>query len=156
MHKNITISLLCQYGLFTNTSVYTKWYAEAAIYAKNLLFFSFYSFLVKFSEWHSGSVRVKLTKCEKVKMGWKMPLCKRHTFWMTSCLIWLICHFIAILFYTERKWLLMKNVAIIVPLKSKSSGKFQRFNTIHEIIQSPPLPHPTRYNLTTSFKQKFS
>ena len=74
-------------------------------------------------------------------MGWKMPLCKWHTFWMTPCLI---CHFIVILFYIERKWLFMRNVAIIVPLKSKSSGKFQRFNTNDEIIEpstpSPPTP----------------
>ena len=38
----------------------------------------------------------------------------------------------------------MRNVAIIVPLKSKSSGKFQRFNTNDEIIEpsepSPPTP----------------
>ena len=110
---------------------------------KKSSFLSFYSFLVKFSEWHSGSVRVKLTKCEKVRMGWKMPLCKRHTFWMTSCLIWLICHFIVILFYIERKWLLMRNVAIIILLKSKSSGKFQRFNAIDEIIQSPSPLSPS-------------
>ena len=74
-------------------------------------------------------------------MGWKMPLCKWHTFWMTPCLI---CHFIVILFYIERKWLFMRNVAIMVPLKSKSSEKFQRFNTNDEIIEpstpSPPTP----------------
>ena len=70
-----------------------------------------------------------------------MPLCKWHTFWMTTCLI---CYFIVILFYIERKWLFRRNVAIIVPLKSKSSGKFQRSNNNDEIIEpstpSPPTP----------------
>ena len=83
----------------------------------------------------------KIDKMWKSQMGWKMPLCKWHTFWMTPCLI---CYFIVILFYIERKWLFMRNVAIIVPLKSKSSGKFQRFNTNDEIIEpsepSPPTP----------------
>ena len=40
--------------------------------------------------------RVKLTKCDKVEWGWKMALCKWHTFWMIP---WLICYFIAILFF---------------------------------------------------------
>ena len=56
-----------------------------------------------------------------------MPLCKWHTFWMAPCLI---CYFIVILFYIERKWLLMRNLATILPLKSKLSGKFQPFNAI--------------------------
>ena len=30
---------------------------------------SFYNFLVKFSEWHRGRGRVKLTKCDKVEWG---------------------------------------------------------------------------------------
>ena len=64
LHKTIIIPLLCQSGLYINTCVFknsivSKYltfyfditrYAEAAIYAKNLLFFSFYNFLVKFSE----------------------------------------------------------------------------------------------------------
>ena len=81
----------------------------------------------------------KIDKMWKSQMGWKMPLCKWHTFWMTPCLI---CYFIVILFYIERKWLFMRNVAIIVPLKSKSSGKFQRFSTNDEIIE-PSEPSPT-------------
>ena len=44
-------------------------------------------------------------------MGWKVPLSKWHTFWMALCLI---CYFIVILFYIERKWLFMRNVAIIL------------------------------------------
>ena len=61
-----------------------------------------------------------------------MPLCKWHTFWMAPCLI---CYFIVILFYIERKWLLMRNLAITLPLKSKFSGKFQHFITIVESIE---------------------
>ena len=41
-----------------------------------------------------------------------------------------ICYFVVILFYIERKWLLMRNLARILPLKSKLSGKFQRFSAI--------------------------
>ena len=115
-----------------------------------------------------------------------MPLCKWHTFWMAPYLICLffVSLFFVILFYIEIKWLLMRNVAAIVPLKSKLSGKFQRFNAINRCIemlkivefskisiktqksnrlknffQSPLIPpphhHPTRTNLTTSRKQFF-
>ena len=64
-------------------------------------------------------------------MRWKMPLCKWHTFWMAPCLI---CYFVVKLFYIERKWLLMRNLATILPLKSKLSGKFQLFNAIERSI----------------------
>ena len=43
--------------------------------------------------------------------------------------------FFVILLYIERKWLLMRNVALILPLKSKLSGKFQRFNAINRSIK---------------------
>ena len=43
--------------------------------------------------------------------------------------------FLVILFYIERKSLLMRNVAPILPLKSKLSGKFQRFNAIYRSIE---------------------
>ena len=43
---------------------------------------------------------------------------------------WLICYFIAIFLYTERKLLLNRNLATILPLKVKLSGKVQRFNAI--------------------------
>ena len=35
----------------------------------------------------------------------------------------------------ERKWLLKRNLTIILPLKSKFSGKCQRFNAIDGIIE---------------------
>ena len=44
-----------------------------------------------------------------------MPLCEWHTFWMVP---WLICYFIVMSFCIERKWLLMRNLAIILHLKS--------------------------------------
>ena len=49
---------------------------------------------------------------------------------MAPCLI---CHFAVILPYFKRKLLLMKYIAIILPLKSKLSGKFQRFNAKEEV-----------------------
>ena len=61
-----------------------------------------------------------------------MLLYKWHTFWMVPCLI---CYFIAMLFYIERKWIFMKNIATILRLKSKLSAKFQRFSTIDGSIE---------------------
>ena len=60
-------------------------------------------------------------------VGWKMPLCKWHIFWMAP---WMIYYFVVMLFYIERKWFLMRNLAIILPFKSKMSGQFLRFNAI--------------------------
>ena len=56
-----------------------------------------------------------------------MPLSKWHTFLMAPCLIY--C-FIVILLYIERKWVLMRNLATILSLKSKLCGKFYSFNAI--------------------------
>ena len=56
-----------------------------------------------------------------------MPLCNWHTFWMAPSLI---CFFIVVFFSIERKWLLMRSLATILPLKSKLSRKFQRFDTL--------------------------
>ena len=53
-------------------------------------------------------------------------------FWITPCLV---CYFIVVLFYIERKWLLMRNLATISPLTSKLSGKFQCFNAIDGSIE---------------------
>ena len=50
---------------------------------------------------------------------------------MATCLI---CYF-AILFYIERKGLLMGNLARILPLKSKLPGKFQCFNAIDGSVE---------------------
>ena len=60
---------------------------------------------------------------------------------------WLICSFIIILFYIERKWIHVRNLATIFPLKSKLSGKFQRFNVIDESIEmSKNSWIPKRFN----------
>ena len=59
--------------------------------------------------------------------------CKWHTFWMSPCFICL--GFFVILFYIERKWLLMRHLATILPLMSKLPGKFQRFNAIDKSIE---------------------
>ena len=80
-------------------------------------------------------------------MGWKMPLCKWHTFWMARCLI---CYFISILFYIERKWLLMRNFVRILSLKSKLSGNFQCFNAIDGNIEMLK----TRYEVQTASRLK--
>ena len=48
---------------------------------------------------------------------------------------WLICCFIVIFLYTERKWPLKKNLATILPLTSKLSGKFQSLNAIDGSIE---------------------
>ena len=141
LHKSIIILLLCQCALFINTSMsivfkdvifYLVWYYPmrwSSPICKKSSFLSFYSFLVKFSEWHREGVEQNwqsVTKLNRVKKA-----IMQVTFWMNPCLI---CYFIFILFYTERKWLLMRNLPIILPLKSKLSGKFQRFNTIDESI----------------------
>ena len=61
-----------------------------------------------------------------------MPLYKLYTFWMTP---WLICCFTGMLLHTEGKWLLKKNLIAILPLKFKSSWKFQSFNAIDGSIK---------------------
>ena len=48
---------------------------------------------------------------------------------------YLICYFIVILFYIEKRWLLMRNLATILPLKSKLCGKFQLFNALDGRIE---------------------
>ena len=81
MHKNITIPLLCQCGLFILTCVsknsivskdltfYLLWYNAirwSNHICKKSYFLSFYSFLVKFSEQHRESDRVKLKSVMKL------------------------------------------------------------------------------------------
>ena len=103
-----------------------------------------------------------------------MPSFKWHTFWMAPCLI---SYFIVISFCIERKRFLMRNLATILPLKPKLSGKFQRFNAIDGSIKllkkswiSEKIPvkiknckHFTRpkqqaasMKLSTSLEQNFS
>ena len=127
MHKNIIILLICTCGLFIQhvclkiqlfiimwffTSFDITWYAEAAIYAKNLLF----------SQWNWQS--------DKFEWGEK---CHYQVTYFLNGPIFL--YFFVILFYLERKWLLMRKLVTIVPLKSKLSGKCQRFNAIDGSIK---------------------
>ena len=63
---------------------------------------------------------------------WKMPLCKWYTFWMAT---WLLCCFTDIILHIEGNWLLKKNLATILPLRSKLFGKFHCFNVIDGSIE---------------------
>ena len=65
-------------------------------------------------------------------MGQKMSFCKWHTFCMAPWLIY--CLFVTLL-YIERKWLLIRNLASALLLKSKLSGKFQRFSTVNASME---------------------
>ena len=98
-----------------------------------------------------------------------MSLCNWHTFWMAPSLI---CSFIVVFFYIERKWLLLRSLATVLPLESKLSPKFQRFNNLDrfsikmkncktlyevqtashlkEIFQSPP-PQPTPHQIKSYY-----
>ena len=98
-----------------------------------------------------------------------MSLCNWHTFWLAPSLI---CFFIVVFFYIETKWLLLRSLATVLPLKSKLSPKFQRFNNLDrfsikmkncktlyevqtashlkEIFQSPP-PQPTPHQIKSYY-----
>ena len=49
-------------------------------------------------------------------------------YFLRGSTLWLICCFIVIL-HIERKWHLKRNLATILPLKSKLFGKFQHFTS---------------------------
>ena len=84
---------------------------------------------MKFSEWHRGSVRVKLTKCDKVNWSLKCHYASDIPF------EWLHVWFVILLsyYFILRESDFLRNLAIILPLKSKLSGKFQRFNTLLKV-----------------------
>ena len=119
IHVCLKIQSCQNMSFFTSFDI--TWYAEAAMYAK--IFFS----LILFFFFHRGNDRVKLTKCDKIEWGKK---CKWHTFWIAILLKWHTVYFIVILFHIKGKWIPMRNLATILPLKFKLSGKFQRFNTV--------------------------
>ena len=99
---------------------------------KKSSFPSFYSFLVKFNEERHGSVTVKLTKCDKY-LNWVKNAIMQVTYFLNGSMFNLLFFFI--FFYTERKWLLIRNLAAILPLKSKLSGKRPRFIAIDRSIK---------------------
>ena len=84
MHKCLKNSIV-----FKDVIFYLRWYNVirwSSHICKKSSFLSFFSFLVKFSEWHKGSGRVKLTKCDKVE--WGENLWKWHTFCMAH--LWFV------------------------------------------------------------------
>ena len=108
--------LLCQCSLFIHMCVsknsivfkevifYLLWYnRDTQSYMQQIFFSLILQFLSEVSESNKGIDRVKLAKCDKVEWGKKC----RYTYWMDPCLI---CCFIAILFYIERRWLLMRDL----------------------------------------------
>ena len=129
MHKNIMISLLSQCGLFIHTCV-----SQSSCLSKDEIFYLLWYNVIRWSghicntwEWLS-----KIDKAWQSGIGWKISLCKWHTFWMAQCLI---CYFIVMLYYIEKKWLLMRNLATMLPLKFNLSGKFLHFNTIDRSME---------------------
>ena len=48
---------------------------------------------------------------------------------------WIICCFMVILLHIKTMWRYKRNLATILPLKSKLSEKFQRFNAIDKSIK---------------------
>ena len=86
-------------------------------------------------------------------MGWKISLCKWYTFCVAP---WLICCLFVTLLYIERKWLLMRNLATVLPLKSKLSGKFQRFNAVNgsmEMLINSWMSKKIKWTVLKHFKQ---
>ena len=61
----VYLKIRLRHKMWFFTSLDITGQAEAAIHEKKISFLSFYSFLVKLSEWHRWSARVKLTKCDK-------------------------------------------------------------------------------------------
>ena len=106
--QNIIIPLLCQCVffiytcvsrnsvVFKNVIIYILW-LNVMCWSRNICekssFASFYSFLVTFSEWDQGG-DCKIDKVWQSWIGWKMPLCKWHTFWMTPCFTIFYCYII--------------------------------------------------------------
>ena len=111
---------------------------------------------MKFSEWYRGSVRVKLRKCEKVDWGEKCHYTSDIPF------EWLHCCFISILFYIEKKWLLMRNLAIVWKIsvlqyycwKYRNTRKYLNFIKFQLIWKV--LKHFTRLKQRVALRKLFS
>ena len=98
-----------------DVSFYLLWYnviSWSSHVRKKTSFLSFYSFLVKFK-----------------------AIMQVTYFLNGPMFIFLFLFVILILLYIERKWFLMRNLAAILPLKSKFPGKFRRFNAIDRSIE---------------------
>ena len=80
------------------------------------------------------------------KSNWVKNTMKELIYFLNVALC-LICYFIVISFYIERKWLFMTNLARILPLKCKSSGKFRCFNAIDGSIKMLNLVEFTKISI---------
>ena len=74
-----------------------------------------------------GTNRVKLAKSDKVELDEKCHYASDILFEWSPCF--------TVIFYIERKWLLMRNLTTVSPWKSELSGQFQRFNAIDGSIE---------------------
>ena len=70
--------------------------------------------------------------------------------------LFVFCLFFVILFYIAIKWLLMRNVASVLPLKSKLSGKFQRFNAINRCIEMLKIVKFSKISIKIKIVKHFS
>ena len=125
-----------KYYNFTTLSiwvVYTSLVSKSAIVPKYMIFYLLWYNVMRWN----GHVYKKscflsfhslLFLVNKVKL----TLSKWHTFWMVPLLI---CCFIVIFLYIERKWLLKRNLATILPLKSKLSEKFSVSMLLMEVSE---------------------
>ena len=136
LHKNIVIPLLCQYELFMHTCV-----SKNAIVSKHVIFYLLRYNVIKWSShiyrkysflsFHSLLFLVNNTG-KVTELNWQCETLVNGMMQVTYCMVLgLICCLFVTLLYIERKWLLMRDLATVLPSKSKLSGKFQRFNTVN-------------------------
>ena len=110
LYKNNIIPLLSQCWLFIHTCVSIN-----SIMSKDVIFYLLWYNVIR---WSSHICKISSFLSFYSFLGWQSSKkCKWHTFRMSPCLI---CYFIVILFYIERKWLFMRNLATNLHLKSKS------------------------------------
>ena len=93
---------------------------------KKYYFLSFHSLLFLVN--NTGKVTDLNWQCETLVNGMKNVI--MHFFHGSM----IYCSFL-ILLHIERKWLLMRNFATVLPLKSKLSGEFQHFNAVNESME---------------------
>ena len=111
-------------------SCLSTWMSKNSVVYHDVIFYLLWYNVIRWSSHmrkKSSFLFVKLTKCDKFE--WVEKSHYLMTYFLNGPIVNLLLFF-AILFYIERKWLLMKNFVAILPLKSKLSGKFQRFNVI--------------------------
>ena len=108
--------------MWLSFSLDITWYAQGALYAKNLLFTHSID-----SKWSLVNNTREVIKSDKVE--WVKNTIKQVIFLNGSMFNFLF------LFYIERKWFLMRNLVTVLPMKSKLSAKLQLFNTIDGNIE---------------------